>query len=764
MSRLRKLICLSLAISVALSGCSARISNNDGVSHRENITSYTETIVGYPEGALYAFDMKEAADGSLQIAAGCSDGSWISVNRFSDETGWSMLYDSSSFQDAIGEERSISSLALYPDGSIILSLNAGSGSPPSFCSISNEGHLKHDAVLNIPNRVVGKAQDLNKSLLTGEAVEIDVWNTLTRIMPIDSNAFLALDLLDNLYLFSSDTGQALATYDVNKEAYKIEDITYYEGLVIVIMSSLSNEDASFEVATFELASGEATGGGSLQAAISNILPQGRDASFAVAPLFCERSSSDLLEVLVGNDIYQYSDGKMDLLVSGESNSLSDADLFRTQAIALDGGSSVYVEFFDGETPVLIHYSQADENLVYDSHLEIFSLEENLDLARIVSSYRRSNPHTEVELTLGVPAGSNLSEEEALSSLVSRLQIGEGPDIILLDGLSVYELANNGYLTDMAPVIERLRSEKEYFDCGFWSYLDDGKVLAVSACFTVPSIVATEGILDHIETINDIESLFAEDEGQTNVLGCDSVPILYEAFYPDISPSGDKIDQEAISYFLDTAKNLIRPKGSLGDTAAINESSPTNGPLLGGLSAFSAIKLNANSILLGSSAVNVGMVTDAQNIGFAYTAIEHAREDLMLRPLSLGSGGVSIPAMSFGFLASGETNPEAEFFIKYLLSDDVQLSNELPGIPVSVDALISQMSSAEGYIVNIDGTVYSRGPFTAEEVDLLIGQLRTLTPVVKDLRVTQAIDASLKEYMDDLVTLDQAVESVVSKTS
>ena len=83
-------------------------------------------------------------------------------------------------------------------------------------------------------------------------------------------------------------------------------------------------------------------------------------------------------------------------------------------------------------------------------LTIFSLEESALIRQTIAAWNTLHPEVRVEYTVGLTSteGTAATREDVVRQLNTRLLAGDGPDLLILDGLSADFMIRQGLLTDL----------------------------------------------------------------------------------------------------------------------------------------------------------------------------------------------------------------------------------------------------------------------------------------------------------------------------
>lgn len=124
----------------------------------------------------------------------------------------------------------------------------------------------------------------------------------------------------------------------------------------------------------------------------------------------------------------------------------------SDCLVVDTWVSLSVRHGAGTRSQLLRYDY-DPDLVRPETrtLTVYSLEENPTVRQTVSQCMLEHPELEVEYEVGMQEG--LEKEDAIKQLNTRLLAGEAPDVLILDGLPVDSLVEQGLLTDLSSLVD-----------------------------------------------------------------------------------------------------------------------------------------------------------------------------------------------------------------------------------------------------------------------------------------------------------------------
>lgn len=198
--------------------------------------------------------------------------------------------------------------------------------------------------------------------------------------------------------------------------------------------------------------------------------------------------------------------------------------------------------------------QADIPSKPDTRLTAYMLKENETFREALVSYELAHPEMCFDIRLGISEQSGVSKADAIKALHTELLAGNGPDLLLLDGLEVSQYTDKGLLmplNDLAGVSDMVPAVRE-------GMKEDDKLYVVPLRFKIPCLM---GISEGVEPINSIEDLMAyqAEHKEEPLLDNFGIEGLYHKMAKLtskswVSPDG-QLNQKELGQFLEGIKLL-----------------------------------------------------------------------------------------------------------------------------------------------------------------------------------------------------------------
>lgn len=221
----------------------------------------------------------------------------------------------------------------------------------------------------------------------------------------------------------------------------------------------------------------------------------------------------------------------------------------------------FLALFDDSRLIRFTYDP-DMPTVPSERLSVYSLKENSTIQQAISLYQMANPEVFVQYEIGMGQDNSITREDALKSLNTKIMAGEGPDILILDGMPIASYIEKGLLADMTPLLTGLSGEEELFGNIVNAMKMKDGVYAMPCEIEIPVISAKaeylsgmkdlEGIADAVETLR-------QKNPEKNLIGlCTEKGVL--RFFgmvcvPAWTDKDGALDKEAVTEFLTQAKRI-----------------------------------------------------------------------------------------------------------------------------------------------------------------------------------------------------------------
>lgn len=200
----------------------------------------------------------------------------------------------------------------------------------------------------------------------------------------------------------------------------------------------------------------------------------------------------------------------------------------------------------------------------DTALTVWSLQESATARAAINLYKQQHPEIDVAFTTAIPEDAQdprTARNDALTQLNTELLAGEGPDLLILDGVDYETYAEKGLLADLEDALPLDSLQSNLTD----AFVQDGKLFAMPCRFTVPVWIGDEGSLEGITDLSDIQQAVLDAAPRPD-FGTDS-PDFYESLPEEQKYAFALTSAEDFADFLlPVTANAILQKDSLDEDA------------------------------------------------------------------------------------------------------------------------------------------------------------------------------------------------------
>lgn len=460
-------------------------------------------------------------------------------------------------------------------------------------------------------------------------------------------------------------------------------------------------------------------------------------------------------------IYRQSmDGKLwERLVDGGLTTLVMPNV-TIAGLTGDGGDGFHALLSTGGNSYQLMHYVFDPNTPTnpDTELTVFSLKDNSTIRQTIGEFQRRNPNVRVNFRVALDENASATTEDIIRSLNTEILSGNGPDILLLDGLPVDSYIEKGVLTDITALIDRMVAENGLMSNLMGAYARDGKIYGAPARFTLPVMM---GEPDEVASVTSLEALLklteAGEKGDPPFLRApqtlwdeEGTGMLME-FY-DVSASSflsqDGVDEAALADYFRTVLALdesVKRYTPQSDDAAFTmvASVSSNG-------GYEMLDMGPYDLQAGRARFHASTLSGIYGLESICSSLSRNGYGLD----SLFGRGQYTPVGAVGILSTSSQQELAASFVEMMLSPTVQDSYLFDGFPVngsSLEKLVQETLTSE------DGSVVSDMGFLD-----LCGTLDT--PILTDQVVKEAVLDQIPGLLSGSLTPEDAAAAVVEKVS
>lgn len=726
---------------------------------------FLESDIALPEMVSDIKDMELLEDGSVALFDGFS-GYYVSK----DEGGNFEHKEIPAVEELIKEQAYISNAVIGKDGSLLLTCYKGEEQEQGEESDSEDADetRQYDVVM-----------DEEGNELTFTYIFVDAEGNVT-----ECNEFSDVGFTNN-FVFTED-GSVLAVSDgvykmdfAEKKAEKIcetKAVAEYASLIGDNLYILEGNPAAVEI--YDMKKQEMSEDALLNRFCSEIDMSNNAMEGANAVLFYPGDTEDSIYVASQQGLFRHVVGGsvMEEVIKGSLSSMGSPSYALSELIRLE------------KDCFLILYNQSVlKKYVYDpdvaalpeKEVKIYSLEDNGAIRTAINLYQNEHPDTYIEYEVGMSGKDAETAQDAIRNLNTKLLSGEGPDVLVLDGLNIDSYTEKGILEDLS---ENMPNEDLYENV-VKAYEKDGKICGVPVLFEVP-VLAGEGVSDVnnlAEFVEYVEKKHAEkpDGSVTGSYTEKSVLTrLYDICSVGFMKEDGSVDGAKLKEYLTAAERIWKADSENMDPeiAAWKQDLEIGINVNTGIGSYAAnnelyVAGKGMDYVMGAAQVIYGRMNgvawDYSDVISAFRSVGQKSEIRLMNGLS---ENVFLPNTVLGVNSSSDVKETAEDFVKSMLSEEIQSGFLSFGIPVNKAAILSaetefeygevmggyMVEGADGEMLSMDAVWPSREEFDAFE-KMLDGVTTPayLNDTIKEIIINQGVSAlkgekSIESAVDEIL--------------
>lgn len=258
-----------------------------------------------------------------------------------------------------------------------------------------------------------------------------------------------------------------------------------------------------------------------------------------------------------NGIYSHTMGgsTVEQVVDGSLNSISDPTLTLVAMEVMDG--SFYLLCADGNMNFKLQKYTFDEAIssVPQRELTVYSLEENSGIRQAAVTFQKMYPDTYVNYEVGMSGEDGITVSDALRTLNTDILAGNGPDLLVMDGMSVGTYIGKGMLTDLSGIINEIQESDGLLENIAHTWQQEDVLPAVPVRFGIPMVAGDREIVNSTENMNSLMELAAEP-GVLNLVDVAQIAeILYYTCAGSWKQEDNTINQELLMEYVNSVKQI-----------------------------------------------------------------------------------------------------------------------------------------------------------------------------------------------------------------
>ena len=420
----------------------------------------------------------------------------------------------------------------------------------------------------------------------------------------------------------------------------------------------------------------------------------------------------------------------------------------------------------------------------DKELKVYSLKKDQTLQQAVSAYQKAHQDVFVKYEVGMSGENGLTAEDAIKALNTEIMAGNGPDVIMLDGLPIESYLAKGMLADLSENLKAVEEKEEFFDNITRVYEEDGKIYAIPTRFRIPLLMGNEEFVSNIQDLSSLSAVMEEmreKNPEGSILSAYTPEILLKmlaiASEPTWSKEDGNLQEETVKEFLTQAKKIydneisgisdLEKEEFLNSVRGSDDSS--------GTAEETALDISwsiLNFLTKSQAQLAIGA---SQQVSLDFTnviSVPRVKPEVVYKPLSLQAENVFQAESIVGVSAKAAEPEMAREFVEMLLSYNVMSMQQEP-YPVnaaSFDSFFDTDMEGDGAFGSMgiskdDGSVATLDLYwpNEEEQKGLEQMVRSLkTPYLPGSPIEQAILEAGVSVLEGNMSVDEGVAQIKQK--
>lgn len=395
---------------------------------------------------------------------------------------------------------------------------------------------------------------------------------------------------------------------------------------------------------------------------------------------------------------------------------------------------------------------------------IYMLRECPTIRQAALEYQEKHPEVKINCEVGMSSSNSAGVSEVIRALNAQLLAGEGPDLLVLDGLPTESYIQKGLLRDISSCVQASIQENESLANIIDIYKADNKNYVVPMRFTIPTLWGDKEVISSNKTLDDLVDYMKQNKQKT-IISYKTPEELINEFYTTCSTnwfnSEGELQEGNLKAFLENIKALAYQ----GQDDFNNLPITAQGIL--GLQADDAIKVAYNQLEIQS----LRPITTSDILCAAATSKQKGNYELTT--LVGESSNIFEPIGLVGVSINSKQTEIAEAIIRQALSSEVQSIDTKDGLPVNKTALRAWFDTKKHEniafaLTGSDANGISREMEITWADEAVINKFISLceqaeTPMTIDQDIIQIIINESEDYFEGKSSLDDVVDIIKRKT-
>jgi hypothetical protein len=428
-------------------------------------------------------------------------------------------------------------------------------------------------------------------------------------------------------------------------------------------------------------------------------------------------------------------------------------------ILLAAGEAFYIAY--GESGLsLKKYAQRNPNDEFLGELTVYSLENSDLILNIVSQFQTKHPEMDVFYETGDGAEGSTTAADRIRALNARILAGDGPDILVLDGLPADSYKEKGILADMS---EALAPVKEELLGNILAIYGKEGIYMLPFCIQIPMFGVCGSAEEAYGSLTELADYW--EKGQERAAAFAALPyayhlaLMYYNFQPEFALPGGSVKKEEITEFLENVKRVYdaAQTSSVGFDEEYADQMYEFYGQKGIKDYFRGVNMGEFEYRDGKSNFLFYNIDGIHGLSTAPYIIKQRDGRLVSNSSKFFPNGI------FAINTKTKKKALAESFIKEIFSAEIQdKAAFFEGFPLNEKVLSEDEKMDYSYITSSNGD-FTAHWFNAQEAEEMMGVVRSVSiPVEKNQMIFEIVIEEGCAFLAGEKSLDAAAEGIANR--